>query len=390
MIRTVKKQLGLAGKNPKLAWHKAKVTLMDERIARRNFRQGHGYAKMPHVVAVRLTNLCNCKCKMCGQPRLGDEGIPKGFFRDHLTVDDWKHVIDQIAPSRPNFYLWGGEPMIYKGLYKVIRYAKQSGLTVQMNTNALLIPEHIDDIVESGLDDLIISLDGPEDVHDEIRGVPGLFQKITSGIRGIRDKQRELNVKHPLIRIRGTINPANFDHLFELVKITQELDGDSLSFNHFWFTSVKEGKRYEKIMKEVFDTEANSWQGFVFEPKDLKLDALGAELEKFKCNTVDFPITISPNLSAKDLQPYYNNLNETFGAKDCYTIYFKTYLMPNGDVTPCPDFPDYIAGNLLQDSFADIWNGEKYRHFRRSLKTNGLLPICSRCCDLHVGNVAFY
>lgn len=384
------KKIRLAYKNPRLAWHKAKVTLFDETTARWNQRYGDGKAKRPKVVAARLTNLCNCKCKMCGQPRLGEKGIPKSFFQDHLSVSEWKNVIDQISISKPNFYLWGGEPLIYKGIFDVIEYAKTKKLTVQMNTNALLLEKFALEIVDSGLDDLIISIDGPEEVHDGIRGVAGLFQKIKNGIQHIQAIQNEKEIKHPIIRIRGTINPDNFDHLYDLVKITKEMNGDTLSFNHFWFTSSQKGALYEKIMHDFLDTKAISWKGFLYEPKDLKLDALQKELEKFKKNDAHFPITISPGITCPDLKNYYYDLDETFGAKTCYTIYFKTYLMPNGDVTPCPDFPDFIAGNVRQTSFEKIWNGEKYRNFRRLVKTNQLLPICARCCDLYVGNVAFY
>ncbi len=384
------KKIKLALKNPRLAWHKAKVTLLDENLAKWNYNFRDGYASPPNVIAARLTNLCNCNCKMCGQPKVGDKGIPDSFFRDHLNTDQWKDLIDQVAGYKPNFYLWGGEPLIYKGIWDIVEHAKSRGLTVQMNTNAQFLQRSAEQIVSLGMDDLIISIDGPEKVHDEIRGVPGLYQQIKAGIQKVQELKKQQKKRHPVIRIRGVINPDYYDHLHDLINITRDLEGDTLSFNHFWFTSNEKGQLYEKVMQKCLGTKATSWKGFVYEPNGLALDELRKELIKLKNNNADFPITVSPGIYDEGLEKYYYDLDETFGAKTCYTIYFKTYLMPNGDVTPCPDFPDYIAGNVREERFADIWNGERYRNFRRHLKEHKLLPICARCCDLHVGNVAFF
>ncbi len=383
------KKLRLACKNPSLAWHKARVTFRNQVTAKWDYHLRDGKARPPMVVAVRLTNLCNMNCKMCGQPKVGDEGIPKSFFADHLSVDEWKRVIDQLARFRPNFYLWGGEPLIYNGIFDLVAYAKSRGLTVQINTNALLLEKHAQDVIDSGLDDLIISVDGPEAVHDDIRCLPGAFAKLRDGIAAVRKLQAERNLRKPVIRIRGTIHPDNFAHLPELVSITQDFGGDSLNFNQLWFTSAERGAKYQAVMEKLFGVQATSWQGFVYEPDGLPLDSLRQALGGLIHNQVDFPITVSPWIPNEDLERYYGDLDYTCGAKTCYAIYSKTYLMPNGDVTPCPDYPDFIAGNLREQNLLEIWNGAKYRDFRRQLKQHRLLPICARCCDLFLSNVKF-
>jgi MoaA/NifB/PqqE/SkfB family radical SAM enzyme len=50
-------------------------------------------------------------------------------------------------------------------------------------------------------------------------------------------------------------------------------------------------------------------------------------------------------------------------------------------VTPCRDYQDYSVGNINEQPFYEIWNGEKYKEFRRQL-SKGLMPVCSRCCGL--------
>ncbi|MBN1998414.1 radical SAM protein [candidate division KSB1 bacterium] len=386
---SLKKKVSLAAKNPKLAWHKARVTLFNSVLARFDYSFRNGRARAPKVVSVRLTNLCNMRCKMCGQPKVGDEGVSHDFFTDQLSLKEWQHFIDQIAPFRPNFYLWGGEPLIYGPIFDLVKYAKSKGLLVQMNTNGLLLDKFAHDIVNSGLDDLIISIDGPAHIHDKIRGIDGAFEKIKKGVIKIAEIRTQTK-GHPVIRIRGTIFPDNFEHLSQLVEITKEFGADSLNFNHLWFTSEQYGKLYEKIMLDEFSIQAGSWKGFVYQPQDLQLEALKTEIKTMQKSRASFPITVSPAVPLKQLKNYYQNLNYTCGIKSCYSIYFKTYLLPNGDVYPCPDFPDFIAGNIRSQNIMDIWNGPHYRHFRTRLKTKGLLPICSRCCDLFVSSVGFY
>jgi MoaA/NifB/PqqE/SkfB family radical SAM enzyme len=386
----LRKQIKLALKNPNLAWHKARLTLLSGLVARWQVLMTDGYARPPRVVAVRLTNLCNMNCKMCGQPKLGDRDVPSYFFKEHLSAEEWKGVVDQIVSFKPTLYLWGGEPLLFRGVFDLISYAKSRGLTVQINTNGFLLERFAQEIIDSELDDLIISIDGPEEIHDSIRGVPGAFQKVRKGVKEVLSRRAPGKRGKPVIRIRGTITPENYRYLGELVEITRDFGGDSLNFNHLWFTSRQRGRAYEDMMARRFGIDAKSWKGFVFEPGNLDLDSLIREFRTFRNISAEFPITISPQLKEEELGKYYCDLDFTCGAKTCLAIYFKTYLMPNGDVTTCPDFPDYVAGNVRGEELLQIWNGDKYRDFRNHMKKIKQLPVCSRCCDLFVSDVGFF
>lgn len=386
---TFKKKVRLALKNPELAWHKARITLRNEVTGKWDYYLRSGKASPPKVISIRMSNACNMKCKMCGQPRMDDTSVPRDFFTNHLKIEQWKDLIDQVARNRPNLYLWGGEPFIYGRVLELVRYAKDKKLTCQINTNGLLLKKRAEEVVDSGLDDLIVSIDGPAEVHDEIRGIRGAFDKIREGILLIQEIKKSRGTRKPIVRVRGTVNPYNFEHLFSLVDISKDFGADSLNFNHFWFTSQEQGEKYQRVMKDLFDCEATSWRGFVFNPDGLDTDSLRKELGKFEQNNVDFPITLSPYVRGSELERYYKDLSHTFGSDRCYAIWFKTYLMPNGDVTPCPDFPDYMAGNITEEKFMDIWNGPRYVKFRTEVKKHRLLPICARCCDLYVSNINF-
>jgi radical SAM protein with 4Fe4S-binding SPASM domain len=83
----------------------------------------------------------------------------------------------------------------------------------------------------------------------------------------------------------------------------------------------------------------------------------------------------------KDIERYYSDHAWTCGYNKCHSIYHVVEVSPDGRVTPCRDYQDYSVGNINEEPFYEIWNGEKYKKFRRQL-SKGLMPVCSRCCGL--------
>jgi len=389
----------LAWKNPQLAYNKIRTTFKNEIAAKADYYFRQGTASRPQAVCIKLTNACNLRCKMCGQPREGHvpgeaKYAPREYFDQAVDLDVYKRVIDELAFIRPNLYLWGGEPFLYKEILELIRYSKARRYTVQINTNGMYLRRYARQIVESGLDDLIVSIDGPEEVHDQVRGLNGTFRLLKEGILAIQQIKKELSLRFPLIRVRGTITPYNFETISALIGVANELQADSLNFNWTWFTTQQTGIAYQKMMKQVFDTDAVSWIPFetdvILDPqKHYKYDGIKRELLRLIKSTSDLPISLSPFIKPDRVAEYYENIYETFGHKTCYSVYVKSYILPNGDVTPCPDFPDFICGNIQDDSFLSIWNGERYRKWRQELKKRKLFPACYRCCDLFLSDVKF-
>ncbi len=400
MLRSWTKAASLARKNPRLAVNKLRTTFRTRVTALADYYFRDGTAAPPNAVCIKLTNACNLRCRMCGQPREGcrpgdPKYAPKEFFLQSVPLETFTRLLDEIASVKPNLYLWGGEPFLYKDLLELVRRAKARKLTVQINTNGLLLAAHAAEIVESGLDDLIVSVDGPEEVHDTVRGRTGTFRRMQEGVAAVIEQKRRRGLKRPVIRVRGTVSPDNFSVLAELIETAETLGADSLNFNWTWFTTPQTGAAHQRLMKELFGIQSLSWMPFVtdviMDPERMKkYDGLKAELYKLLRSRSRLPISMSPGLLPEQVEAYYENLDETFGRRTCSSVYVKSYILPNGDVTPCPDFPDYICGNIGEKPFLDIWNGERYRQWRCELKKRGLFPICARCCDLFLTDVRFF
>ncbi len=143
-----------------------------------------GFSAPPETISLFLTFKCNLTCPMCGQ--WGDQGAFKDFghetLRQQLSLDEIDRLIDDVVDFRPNITLFGGEPMLYKGWTDVVARIKARGMRCNMVTNGTLMSIYADRILDSGLDEIILSLDGTEDVHDVTRGATGTFRKLTQGV----------------------------------------------------------------------------------------------------------------------------------------------------------------------------------------------------------------
>ncbi|MBN1542285.1 radical SAM protein [candidate division KSB1 bacterium] len=394
-----RKWLGLAARNPRLAWDKARITLRNRLGGRWDYTFGNGRARPPATLCLKLSNACNLRCRMCGQPREnarpGDpKYAPPDFFRQSVSLDVYQRLIDEMKRFRPTLYLWGGEPFLYPHLFELIARIKAAGLVCQINTNGLLIEKHARELVESGLDDLIVSVDGPAEVHDAVRGRRGVFARLQRGVDALAEARRQLGSRTPVLRVRGTICPENFASLSELPPIARRFGADSLNFNWTWFTTRQAGQAHQALMRRLFDIDARSWIPFLSETvldreTRLRFEALSAELQKLQRQAGDLPITLSPHIRPDQVESYFTDVRQSFGCRDCFAVYVKSYILPNGDVTPCPDFPDYIAGSIVDKPFLEIWNGEHYRAWRRELKKHRLFPVCTRCCDLYLSSIQF-
>jgi radical SAM protein with 4Fe4S-binding SPASM domain len=384
-------------KNPRLAGAKIAVTWRNGVTAKWDYHVLNGRARPPATICIKLTNACNLRCKMCGQPREGspEDSIkfaPQAFFRQTVAIDRYLQLLDEVRRFRPNIYLWGGEPFMYADIFTLIRYAKKNGLVCQVNTNGMYIKKYSQKIVDSGLDDIIISIDGPAAVHDQVRGLAGTFKLMEAGIKALQQEKQKRNVQKPVIRIRGTVSPENFEHIYSLTEIARGFGADSLNFNWTWFTTHETGEAHQRLMKHLFGINAISWRPFetdvIMDPeKRRRFDGIRTELKKLQNNNEEFLITMSPVIKPEQVESYYTDIRNTFSCDRCYSVWVKSYVLPNGDITPCPDYPDYIAGNLLQNDFMDIWNGEKYVLWRQELKKHKLFPVCYRCCDLFLSHV---
>jgi len=204
---------------------------------------------------------------MCGQ--WGEGGVTRQegaiALDKQLSQQEVCSVIDDIAGFSPNITLFGGEPLLFPGCVELIRYIKNKGLHCLMITNGSLLERYAQDIVSAGLDELNLSLDGGSALHDEIRGMPGLFSRIMAGVDKINYFKATIKSKRPLINLQCTITRYNYLCLEQLLDVAAALKADSLTFHNLIFLN-KAILQKQAIIDASLDSSSKDWEGFIFDP----------------------------------------------------------------------------------------------------------------------------
>ena len=369
---------------------------------------------MPTFVQFRITNLCNLRCKMCGQ--WGDTGI----FRQHggaaatdgeaerarvreliglgrqLGLRDYERVLDEIAPADPVISLFGGEPLLYPDLVPLVRAVKRRGLTLTLITNGWLLEKHAKDLVSAGIDAIAVSVDGPEELHDRIRGRESSFARLAEGVRAVARARDELGSALPTLLAILPITELNADAIGPAMAALGELPLDVINLGLRWFIPPEVGARYESVMTETFGVAGESWKGFEFSwpggpeaSRSRQMVDLVKLLQGLKRGRAAEFLrgrpwrSFVPAVSPEDVPSYFTDFNRTFGHDFCPVAWYFAQIEPDGDVCFCGDFPDYVLGNVGKQPFGEIWNGPRAGAFRAHLAREPL-PVCARCCGSYV------
>ncbi len=360
---------------------------------------------MPTFVQLRITNLCNLRCKMCGQ--WGDTGTFRerrstndgeserlrireliGLKRQ-LSLSDYKHLLDELAPGQPIISLFGGEPFLYPDILPLIHEVKRRDLTLNVITHGGLLERHARELVESGIDSIAVSFDGPPGLHNHIRGQASSFQSAAAGVRAIAEWRARLKRPTPVLLGLFPVTELNIDEVQAGVESLRELPLDIINLGLRWFVPSEAGARYEHVMRDAFGVAASSWRGFEFTwpqtaTSERQLADLVRLLKSLRRQRFFGPpngphISFLPSLKPDMIPAYFKEPSHTFGHTLCPVAWYFAQVEPDGEVCFCGDFPDYSIGNVRSERFRNLWVGEKASAFRQKLAEEPL-PICARCC----------
>jgi len=367
----------LALRRPALARERVRAADSFRSEIRPRLRKKDPSAPPPLTLSLNLTHLCNLRCGMCGQWRRHDTG--KG---EMLSLEELKRIADEVAPSRPKVYIWGGEPLLHPSLLPFLAHLKARKLYTVINTNGFLLDRFASEFVRIGVDSLDISLDGPPEVHDRVRGVNGAFDRLRSGGEKIREESRRQGRRRPLLKAVSVVTETSQGRLGEMIGLLERNSWfDIVIVNLGWFTSSEACRANEKAFADRLETSAASGKDFIgalgtVDPEQVK--ALRRRAARSR-----LAVVFRPDLPDSDLADYYRDPALPIRRRFCYAPWTLVDIRPDGSAVFCPDYPDYSIGNVRERPLLEIWNGDRARRFRRSLLERGLFPICSRCDGLY-------
>ena len=291
---------------------------------------------MPISLSIEPTTACNLGCPEC------PSGL-KQFSRDtgNLKADNFNRWLDQLSPtlSYLNFY-FQGEPFIHNDILDFISKASQKGIYTSTSTNAHFITEkRAQEIVRSGLDRILISIDGTtQDVYEQYR-VHGTLQKVLDGTKNLIEARKNLNSSTPHIIFQFLVVRPNEHQIEEAKQLANDYKVDEIRFK----------------TAQVYDYENGN--------------PLIPTIEKYS--------------------RYKRLSNGKFIVKSsldnhCWRMWSGAVVTWDGKVVPCCFDKDatHEMGNLSKEDFKSIWKGKAYTQFRKQLlKGRKEIDICKNCSE---------
>ena len=312
-------------------------------VLARKFKPSRVFA-YPIKLTVCPGTVCNLECALC-PVGLKDKGREKGLM-EFIT---FKKVIDECGPYlyKLDLFNWG-EPLLNKKIFKMVRYAKKFKIKVTISSNLKYFNEEIcSGLIKSGVDHLIVSLDGTSQESVNKYQVGNNYKEVVSHIKKLVKKKKELNSIKPFIQWRFLLNRYNENEIETAKALVKEIGVDKLEIaifrcdmgNELFYNSEKQ---FESVQKWL------------------------------------------PKGEALSMYDYSKKMKKATKIKECSWLWTQATVNWNGSVSPCCAvwYEKFDVGNINRDSFWKIWNNKKYQDARginRGEHINAPGNICKTC-----------
>jgi MoaA/NifB/PqqE/SkfB family radical SAM enzyme len=322
-------------------------------------------ASAPVCLYLEVTNRCNLLCETC--PRTFETLEPPA----DMSWDLFTRIVDQV-PDIARVVLHGvGEPMLVRDLPRMVRYLKDRGTYVLFNTNGTLLqPKKFQDLIETGLDELRVSLDAADRAsYLRVRG-KDFFNRIVRDVGKLTAFQRETGATTPRVSLWLTGLKETVEQLPEFVRLAATMGVRDVHLQRLVFDEAGFGMaRPESSLFEQTRAEEQA-----------AIDAAQAMAASLGI-TLDASGATEPGLSLK-------RQNDDKPWSTCRRPWSLMYFTAHGRALPCCIAPfsargyeNYTLGDATQDSLRDIWNSPAYRDFRLGL-LGEIPPLPCKNCGL--------
>lgn len=298
------------------------------------------------ILVIMITDKCNLKCTMCGACDYspGDHNM--------LSLDDWKAVIDSAAQLKTQILsITGGEAMLRKDLFDLIRYTRGKGIRVHLNTNATILREKQAELLrDTGVETVSISIEShEEDIHDLIRG-RGMFQRTLEGVRRLRRIAPDVR-----IGLNCVINKHNVNGLHGMVPFAAREGLDQVKF-----APIHSNLQHK-------DKDVSEYEDMIFQETDL--DALEGELQKIQDELKKTELVSTSKQFFDGITNLYKPPASNFY---CYAGWAITVIDAQGNVAAC--FDKDGAMNVRKTPLHEIWKSKTFQEHRQQVVN------CDKAC----------
>jgi radical SAM protein with 4Fe4S-binding SPASM domain len=291
-------------------------------------------AGLPWSAAIEPTTSCNLRCPEC------PSGL-RNFTRPtgNLSLENFRKMIDELSPHLVYLTLYfQGEPFLNRHFAEMVRYAKSHNIYVATSTNGHFLDEETAKLlINSGLDRLIISIDGTEQQTYEKYRRGGNIEIVKQGIANLFAEKKKAGRKNPLVELQFLVTGYNEHQIPDIKSFAREVKADKLTFKSAQVYSFEEG------------------------------NTLIPSAEKYSRyrQTADGKWQIKSRLPNR-----------------CHRLWRAPVITWDGKVIPCCFDKDaeHVMSNLYEQSFRKIWKSPEYRAFREKVfSARKEIAICTNC-----------
>ena len=304
---------------------------MYSRITQKPIHKG-----MPISLSFEPTTSCNLRCPECPSG-LRSFTRPTGMLNEEL----YKKTINELEETLLYLlFYFQGEPYLHPQFLELVSYAVAKNIYTATSTNAhYLDGENARKTVESGLDRLIISIDGTNQETYESYRVGGKLDKVIKGTKEVVHWKKELKSKTPYIIFQFLVVKPNEHQINEVKKLAKSIGVDNVLLK----------------TAQIYDFK----NGSTLIPKQEKYSR------------------------------YRQNKDKTYSIKNklldhCWKMWHSCVVTWDGQVVPCCFDKDahYVMGNLSKSSFSELWKGKEYQIFRKQLiVSRSNIEMCRNCTE---------
>jgi radical SAM protein with 4Fe4S-binding SPASM domain len=285
-----------------------------------------------------------------------------------LNKDEILNVVDQL-PWGSNVTFTGGEIFLKDGIEEIITKSSINH-NVSIATNGILLNKHAEMLVKAGVQSIGVSLDGPKEIHNQVRNLKNAFEKLMTGVQTLLKIKEKSKSVFPKINVNTVIIRENYQSIFEIIRILKDIGLNSCTFQILDFSLIRSGIAPNKSI----DFNNNPLR------KSEYIDSIELKQSLQKIISVGKRFGIetrfSPSLTIDEIINYYQGKFNCDQWK-CYHPWQTMRISPYGDVYPCMNL---LIGNIRKHRLDELWNSEPYVAFRKALKKASLFPSCIGCC----------
>ncbi|MBF0502191.1 MAG: radical SAM protein [Candidatus Riflebacteria bacterium] len=293
----------------------------------------------PYVLRLDPTNVCNFSCSLCPTGRR-NYGRPPGL----MPWNTYKKAVDQLSPwiIRIWYYIWG-EPLLHPELPRMIAYAVKRGLSTNLSSNfSRMTPELAKDLINSGLEYIIASIDGADEktYHKYRQG--GSFQDVIQNLKMFLDVRRGMRSQTPFVEFQCLMTADTENQVDAITSFALDLGVDRVRFMPLAVPFFPYRGQDVSQYADWFPKKPETYR-YQYEP-------------------------------GKPANPGH-----------CFWLYEGLTLNPDGGVSPCcrSYFKNEDFGNILEEPIRTIFNNEKFQRSRSLFSsyphTNGEKNVCDGC-----------